>query len=536
MTVALINVHIIEPSRLKMQGQLDAAKTQEERNKLGQFATPTALARDILRNARALLPAKASVRFPDPAFGTGAFFSALLEVFPPGQIETASGYEIDPHYGDEALWLWTDTQLRLLVGDFTQAQPPQLDEQRANLLICNPPYVRHHHILSADKNRLLELVKQATGIRLNGLAGLYRYFMLLSHQWLADGGLAGWLIPSEFMDVNYGLQVKHYLLKQVSLLRIHRFSPDDVQFGDALVSSAVVWYRKRRPSLDQEIEFSYGGSLSSPEVSKRVTAASLRETVKWTGVLNSTAQSVAHHLRSHGLASTLGDLFQIKRGVATGANGFFVLSADRARQLGLPFEFLRPILPSPRFLTTDEVLADEQGNPRLVPQLFLLACSLPPEKVEADYPALWSYLKEGMNRGIQERYLPLHRSPWYAQERRPPAPILCTYMGRQTPGKDKPFRFILNHSQATAPNVYLMLYPKPALAAELQRDSGLLHEVWSLLKQMTPESLIGEGRVYGGGLHKLEPRELANAPADGIALLISNGSGAVGKQLPLFAD
>jgi hypothetical protein len=28
--------------------------------------------------------------------------------------------------------------------------------------------------------------------------------------------------------------------------------------------------------------------------------------------------------------------------------------------------------------------------------------------------------------------------------------------------------------------------------------------------------MTGEGRIYGGGLHKLEPRELANVPMDGI--------------------
>lgn len=37
---------------------------------------------------------------------------------------------------------------------------------------------------------------------------------------------------------------------------------------------------------------------------------------------------------------------------------------------------------------------------------------------------------------------------------------------------------------------------------------------------MTPEQLLDEGRVYGGGLHKLEPKELANVDAPAIAALL----------------
>ena len=69
---------------------------------------------------------------------------------------------------------------------------------------------------------------------MSGLAGLYCYFLLIAHAWLAENGLAAWLIPSKFMDVNYGDEVKRYLTERVSLLQIHRFCPSDVQFDDAL--------------------------------------------------------------------------------------------------------------------------------------------------------------------------------------------------------------------------------------------------------------------------------------------------------------
>ena len=259
---------LIERRRLEVQHQLDSTKTQTERNKLGQFATPTVLATDILEYAKTLLSTFQQIRFLEPAFGTGAFYSALLQVFPSARIAKAWGYEIDPHYGKEAIKFWANTPLTLNIADFTQIIPPVSNESKANLLICNPPYVRHHHLSTEEKSRLQKLTKQIIGIRLNGLSGLYCYFLLISHAWMADGGLAGWLIPSEFMAVNYGREVKQYLLKYVTLLRIHRFNPDDVQFGDALVSSVVVWFRKEKPPSDHQVDFSYGGGLHKIEPSE----------------------------------------------------------------------------------------------------------------------------------------------------------------------------------------------------------------------------------------------------------------------------
>ena len=43
--------------------------------------------------------------------------------------------------------------------------------------------------------------------------------------------------------------MERYLRERVTLLHIHRFDPGDVQFADALVSSAVVWFRNSPPRL-----------------------------------------------------------------------------------------------------------------------------------------------------------------------------------------------------------------------------------------------------------------------------------------------
>jgi adenine-specific DNA-methyltransferase len=515
-----------EQERVALQASLDAGKSQEERNRLGQFATPTALAEDILRHAATLLPPTTKIRFLDPAIGTGAFYSAALNVFPKQDIAEAVGFEIDPYYGLPAAQLWKSTSLRLELADFTHAEPLR----RFNLLICNPPYVRHHHLHNGDKIRLQARTQQASGMKLSGLAGLYCYFIGLSHAWMAEDGIAGWLIPSEFMDVNYGSGVRRYLLDRVTLLQIHRFDPNDVQFADALVSSAVVWFRNAPPPPDHEVEFTFGGTLDKPGISRLVPARALALEPKWT-------RFPASDVRGTTSVPTLSDFFQIKRGLATGDNSYFILSEEEIAARGLPLQVFTPILPSPRYLRHDEVRARADGSPDIERRLFLLDTKLPEDEIRKRFPDLFAYLGEGRERGIHDRYLCKHRSPWYGQENRLPAPIVCTYLGRGDAKNGRPFRFILNGSRATVANVYLALYPTPFLGRELARDPHLIRRVWEALNRLSAEALLGEGRVYGGGLHKLEPRELGNVPADFMLNLVPNASVPTkSDQLRLFVE
>ncbi len=107
--------------------------------------------------------------------------------------------------------------------------------------------VEHHHIPNGEKVRLQAASYNLRSTKDRGLAGLYCDFFALSHAWMTQAGSPDGRFPVSLMDVNYGTAVKRCLWTKVRLLHIHRFDHRYVQFGHALVSSAVVWFIKVVP-------------------------------------------------------------------------------------------------------------------------------------------------------------------------------------------------------------------------------------------------------------------------------------------------
>ena len=107
--------------------------------KLGQYFTPSLLATDIV-SATKYLYSQNSIDILEPAFGKGAFLSALKKE----NVNYADflGIEIDST-------LNTTTDIRLNVGDFAEITP----DKQYDLIITNPPYTRHHLIEKEQKER-----------------------------------------------------------------------------------------------------------------------------------------------------------------------------------------------------------------------------------------------------------------------------------------------------------------------------------------------------------------------------------------------
>lgn len=494
-----------EATRSKIQSELDAERSAEQRNKLGQFSTPYDLAQSIVGKAISYLPAGREIRFLEPALGTGVFYSALKNAAG-RRVATATGIEIDSGYETAAKNLWGPDGLQVVLDDYLNYSAGGKLSGSVNLICTNPPYVRHHHLAPSVKIRLQARIKSQLGLTVSGLSGLYLYFLLISHELLEQEAIASWLIPSEFLFVNYGEALREYLLSKVTLLEIHQFDPEEVQFEEAWVSSCIVTYRKSSPTRHTSFRYSYGGSYVSPSQVSNFRIQDLKSKHKW--LLRSTSKNGPGASKSGQLS--LGELFDIKRGIATGSNDFFIIDEATIQAHEIPAKFIKPVLPSPRYLSESIVRADDQGTPKLPKPRFLLNCTEPPSIVKRAFPKLWAYLESGERHGIPLRYLCAGREVWYYQEKRAPAQYLASYMGRSNGRKESPFRFFLNQSKALVTNVFLNLYPKPFLAEFLNQDARRWIELLETLNSIDVNHIIDEGREYGGGLHKIEPKELAN--------------------------
>ena len=188
------------------------------------------------------------------------------------------------------------------------------------------------------------------------------------------------------------------------------------------------------------------------------------------------------------------------RGIATGANDFFVLSDDEVAKWELDPTILRPVLTKTRevpgyvFRRADFEALGRKGKKRW---LLYLTTPVTPGTAEA------RYIQHGEVRGLHKRSLVSTRPLWYLMEQREPAPIYFTYLSRKRP------RFIYNKTKALALNVFLCIYPISDISSDPTALKALLAVLNSLIAK---DSLRYVGRSYGGDTLKIEPREMDQLP------------------------
>ena len=485
--------------RKYLQDSIDDSNDLVSRNKMGQYATPKTLAVEVSQYIDELQSWNYPIEVLEPALGLGVFIEAI-EFHTNIHVNEYTGVELDNDFFNVAKTLWKDYSVNLINSDFMSFET----DKKFQLIISNPPYVRHHHLDKSYKGKIQKLTRFTFNANISKLAGLYCYFLGKAHQFLAEDGISVWLIPSEFLDVNYGKVVKSYLLNKVDLIHIHKYNQDDNLFEDATVSSCVVIFRQKQAN-HSAIKFSYGGSISKPSFINKVDVSCIKAEDKWSNFFRKSQP------RSTSFKTSIKDFFEVKRGLVTGSNSYFILGKEEIDKNRLEKKCLTPILPSPRYLPKDVIESYDTGSPIIENNKYVIQTALPLNEIRKKLPNLYDYLTSELSNEVKKGYICKNRKPWYNIGNHNAPLFICTYMGRVKDG-NSPFRFILNNSNALIPNSMLGLYPSKNLAIEIANGKIAAIDLLKLLQSIDTETMISGSRVYGGGMHKIEPKELLKIP------------------------
>jgi len=465
------------------------------RKKLGQFFTPMFMA-DFMTEW--IINNESGTEILDPALGLGIFFRSIIKNHSTKVKKLRFiGYEIDTKMIEIAKNLFSnakDINIQILNKDYLTEDW----DKKYDGIVCNPPYLKFHDY--EPKDVLLKMFNARLGMKLSGFTNIYTLFMLKSIWQLKNGGRAAYIVPSEFLNSDYGKNVKKYIKKNGTLRFVIIIDFNLGVFEDATTTSSVLLFANDQYNKEvefinvknlDELKLIQNYILSYPLIRKKgrvIKIKELDEAQKWRIYYQELNGSKYKNLVS------LSKYTKVSRGIATGANNYFMFSESKRIKYSIKMKFLLPCLAKASYAKkhffTKEDFEELKKSDR--PVYLLNATDLSDENLR-------KYIELGEEQGIHKRYLTSHRTPWYSLENRPPAPILVTVFNRTG------LRFVRNEAGVYNLTAFHCVYLNPNIMPKI--DLLMAYLITDVAKEIFEDSR----REYGDGLRKFEPNDLNNA-------------------------
>jgi adenine-specific DNA-methyltransferase len=461
---------------------------------LGAYYTPRDIADTLTRwalngNAGPIL---------DPSYGTCRFLEAALSVLRDAGVQRPvrliHGIDIDAD-------ATRATTRELVARGAGRSQFTHKDflavpaDARFAAVLGNPPYVRHHW-QDPDVKAAVATAMEEAGVKLSRRASLWAAFVVHADRFVRDDGRLAMLLPGAALQALYATPVWQHLARRYAYLTLVRIG--ERAFDDALEETVVLLAdcrsngARRRPLVAEVPTFdALADALAEDSTARQLRERGcqlprVRSTLSTTRLLTIAAE--------HDTSTHLGEIARVRLGTVTGANAFFVRSAqdDLIRELG--DDELARVVPRSRSLTgafwtlhDDELAVEACARCRM---LCLARGGSTPAVVErAIEQAEREELHEGSHCG--------RRDPWWVIDIGPPPDAFLAYMAGEARG------IVRNELGAQSLNgVHGVTWRVPD-------PSRYLLSTWTSLWALAVEQTA---RHYAGGLLKLEPGSVRRLP------------------------
>ncbi len=450
----------------------------KHRKKFGQYFTHPLVAQFMVEW---VLESGKNTLF-DPAFGLGAF---LTPVSCKPEIEF-SGCESDPEIFNFLAEKAPEKIIQISNSDYFQ-----LWGVSHNNIVCNPPYMRFQNC--ANRDTIVRAFRERMGLEVSGYTNIAAAFLMKSIYELGNSGRMAYIMPLEFLNTGYGATVKKCLIEHGHLMAIIKLDCEKDVFPEVITTAGIILYDKAKTY--SHVNFytvnslcSLDGILGSEPISS-VERKYLAPEEKWMQHF-----SAGNFAVNHGNLVPMSSYGRFRRGIATGANDFFILKPSELMALGIGSSDVVPCISKSIQIQKNHFgNQDFESLKKHDARVFLFSAASPHSK------SVNSYIKKGELEGYHKRYLTSRRSPWYKTEFRNPSPLLLGVFSRNG------YKIIKNESDAV--NLTCFHGFQPNLLGKNYIDYLFLY-----LASLPGRDIVSLSiRKYGNGLEKFEPNDLNNS-------------------------
>jgi adenine-specific DNA-methyltransferase len=494
-------VILAEQKRINAEFEKEYSKNTplDHRKKYAQFFTPIEVA-DLM--SEWILENEDLKTILEPAFGLGIFSRIISSKKKEVVIK---GFEIDQNIFSKANKVFYDSEgfnielKNYIFNDWLNGYDG---------IICNPPYFKFHDF---DNKRTQKEIEKNLRFNFNGFTNLYAYFLVKSIHQLNDGGRLAYILPSEFLNSDYGKSIKSYLKRSKALRHLIVIDFKENVFPDVLTTACIILCAK--DSNDEEVQFSKIESVDelkfiSKQInayptlignSKKIKNYDLKPNLKWRRYYENLNSDKYNQLVPF---SAFG---KVVRGIATGANKYFKFNKSKAENYSISEDYLLPCICRSQNVENSFFTQNDFEKLKYDDEAVYL---LNAEKSNNEY--VNSYLKKGEEEGVNERYLTSNRDPWYSLEDRPPAPIWVSVFNRNG------LKFVRNEANISNLTTFHCIYlSNTDLFSKVNIDLLFAY----LLTDIAKEIFTDNQREYGDGLKKFEPNDINKSKCLDLRLL-----------------
>jgi adenine-specific DNA-methyltransferase len=429
----------------------------------------------------------------DPATGRGAFYEALLKLNK--KSIAFFGTDIDPDVlSDE---IYNKEKCIVENRDFIKTPP----NRKFKAIVANPPYIRHHRIDEETKLLLKKIATSITGNSIDGRAGYHIYFLIQALNLLEKEGKLAFIMPADTCEGKFSENLWKWISEKFCIECVITFDERATPFPNVDTNAIVFLIKNSKPQ--KTLQWVKANEAYSADLLHFITSNfKLKEFESLEVVTRHLKEGLSTGLsrpeqNHNGFKFHLNDFANVMRGIATGSNEFFFLTAEQVKKLNVPKEFLKRAVGRTKDVSGSVLtLKDIEELDRENRPTYLLSIN-----GQESFPkSIKDYLIVGEEMGLPTRSLIQQRKPWYKMEQRKVPPILFAYLGRRNT------RFIKNEAGVLPLTGFLCVYP-------IYDDQEYIDNLWQALNHPdTLENLKLVGKSYGSGAIKVEPGNLNKLP------------------------